>query len=204
MKQRLLALFWIACAVAACEKKSEANLANFTKGMTAYLERRGDLCLGKNTWPIDVSESEAAAGTRDALQMPVLEKLGLVASSDATAERKTEDGAITVRVKRYQLTDAGKRNFLTRDRQGDFCAAKLSLDRVVRWETVHGPRPRPEVVVSYTYKVDAPAWTRDPEVAKVFPAVDRVVRGAGTDELKEGFTLTGKGWVANELLDVAP
>ena len=33
--------------------------------------------------------------------------------------------------------------------------------------------------------------------------VDRVVRGAGSAQLAEGFTLTADGWVANELLPAA-
>jgi hypothetical protein len=55
-------------------------------------------------------------------------------------------------------------------------------------------------VVSYTYHVEAAPWTRVPEIEAVFPAVDRVVTGADSALLKEGFTLTNDGWVANELL----
>jgi hypothetical protein len=57
--------------------------------------------------------------------------------------------------------------------------------------------------VSYTYTVDAPTWTADAGFQRVFPAVARVLRGAGTAQLVEGFTLTPDGWAANELLPPA-
>ena len=79
--------------------------------------------------------------------------------------------------------------------QGDFCAAKLSLDKVVSWDL-----QQRHAVVTYTYKVDAAPWTRDSELQKVFPMVAGVVRGAGTATLQETFTLTDKGWIAVDLL----
>ena len=196
----------------ACGKKTDAARANFEDGMRAYLERRGDLCLAKPTWPIDVTPRDVAAGTRDAVQMPVFERLGLVQSSDATIEVGTDDGAMPVEVRRYELTEAGLRSFRSHEigvnsagdrvAAGDFCAARLSLARVVRWElpaaSAAGDRPR--AVVSYTYEVTADPWTRDPDVPRVLPAVARVIAGAGSSELKESFTLTADGWVADDLL----
>jgi hypothetical protein len=145
--------------------------------------------------------------------MPVLEKLGLVTSSSAVIEIRDEDQVSTSPGKRYRLTDEGRRFYRTggapttgenrRREQGDLCAAKLSLDKLIGWE-VSGPREHPEAVVTYTYKADAAPWTREPEVQRVFPAVDRVVRGAGTAELKETFTLTSEGWVAVDLLGERP
>jgi hypothetical protein len=54
--------------------------------------------------------------------------------------------------------------------------------------------------VTYTYRVTAAPWTEEPEIRQVFPAVTQVVLGAGGAQLKEGFTLTDRGWVANELV----
>ena len=51
--------------------------------------------------------------------------------------------------------------------------------------------------MTYTYRVERAPWLSSPEIQRVFPAVTRVVQGAGTAELKEGFTLTPNGWVAN-------
>ena len=51
--------------------------------------------------------------------------------------------------------------------------------------------------MSYTYHVEPAPFTLAAEVQAVFPAVARVIAGDGTAELKEGFTLTREGWVAN-------
>jgi hypothetical protein len=194
-----------------CGKRADATRANFEEGLRAYLERRGDLCLGKPAWPIDVSPRDVAASTREALQMPVFERLGLARSSDVTVDVSTADGTVPVEVKRYELTEAGLRDYRSHEigvnvsgdkvAAGDFCVAKLSLSRVTRWEILPtAGDARPKAVVSYRYEVAAEPWTRDPEVQRVLPAVARVVNGARSSELKESFTLTGDGWVADELL----
>ncbi|MES1206268.1 MAG: hypothetical protein ABUS79_10065, partial [Pseudomonadota bacterium] len=81
----------------------------------------------------------------------------------------------------------------------DLCVVKLGLGDVQRWELQPQATP-PSALVNYTYTVDAPGWTRDPGFQRVFPAVARVIRGAGTAQLVEGFTLTADGWTANQLL----
>jgi hypothetical protein len=185
----------------ACGKKTEATRDRFTAGVEAYLAKRGDLCIGRSIWPIDVDEHESAAENRDALQLPVLEKLGVVTSSHVTV-----DSMGMVDARRYRLTERGRQFYLDRatrrpapePRAGaDLCVARLSLDRVVRWELAPDAR---SAEVAYTYAVDAPDWARDPAFLRVFPALARVLGGAHHAELTEGFTLTRDGWVADELL----
>jgi hypothetical protein len=198
---RSLLALTILTALAACGRQRTLNRENLSRGMAAYLEQRGDLCLGKNFWPVDVTQREARSGARDAVQMPVLKRLGLVSSTETFAEVEEGEEKVPAKVQRYQLTDAGRRYFLPRGRHGealnDLCAAKLSLDQVVSWEAAD---PK-HVVVTYTYKVKAAPWTRDPEARRVFPAVARVIQGEGAARMKEGFTLTSRGWIANDLLD---
>lgn len=192
-------------ALGGCHCAAGPGNAEVTAAVNDYLARRGDLCLSKTAWPIVVTEREAAIGSRNALQMPVLEKLGLVASEPARVALPDEQGGGLVDARRYRLTEAGQRDYRARDAGGgaDLCAARLRLDKVIGWKDAPGagngnsaPVPR-HVVVSYTYQVDAAPWTRDPDIAKVFPMVDRVLRGAGTAQLQEGFTLTERGWVAS-------
>jgi len=198
-------------AVAGCRDKRAPTERNFARGLNDYLAVQGDLCLGleKDRWPIDVWPGSWAAHDRNALQMPVLQKLGLVSASDATVE--SPSGAPTrVPVHRYQLTDAGRA--ATRTRPGlagnpgieDLCVAKLTLDTVKSWKVVdRGAGPK-SAIVHYTYHADPVPWINDPDARRVFPMVDRVIRGAGSAELEEGFTLTAEGWVANELVPPAP
>jgi hypothetical protein len=192
--------------------KRELNQANLTQAMNDYLARRGDLCLAKNSWPVVVTEAESKAGSRNALQMPVLERLGLVEGVDATALQTGEDGAAgQVHARRYELTAEGKKYYLVRpahktptgdrflDAGHDFCAARLSLDKVVGWEPAATPGAANEAVVTYTYKVKPAPWTADQALRAVFPMVDTVIRGAGTMQLKETMVLKASGWEARDL-----
>jgi hypothetical protein len=196
-------LWWMAALAlgGACHKKTDVNADNFAAGLDAYLAKRGDLCIGRSAWPIDIDEHETPAQSRDALQLPVLEQLGLVESTKVTL-----DSMGMVDARRYRLTASGRQFYLDRQTRrpvpapnpnGDFCVAKLTLDRVVRWELAPGER---SAEVAYTYEIEAPAWARAPGFQRVFPAIARVVLGARTAELKETFTLTARGWIANELL----
>jgi hypothetical protein len=203
---RLLALS-IAGLLASCSRSSGTDADTFIAPLRSYLDRRGDLCLAKNTWPIDVTQHEIDVGARNALQMPVLERLGLVSSSVAEIDVDDEGTLHHMKVRRYALTESGRRHYVMRPQagtglaQGDFCAAKLSLDKIVGWDLQQGSdRNARHAVVTYTYRVDAAPWTRDAELQKVFPMVAGVVRGAGTAKLQETFTLTDTGWVAVDLL----
>ncbi len=205
-------------ALAACHDKAAqksaakaATTETFTHGMLDYLALRGNLCLGKQ-FPLDVSEGAQRSGARDALQMPVLEGVGLVTSTDATGTLQTEDGSVPVKVRRYELTDTGRLYYLMRPvpgqsgahaMRGDLCAVKLTLDTVVGFELSPAAKP-PSAVVTYTYRVQPAPWTSIADVQRVFPAVTNVISGAGSAQLKEGFTLTDAGWVANELVPSAP
>ncbi len=195
-------------ALSACHPKPKldleaANRETFTSGMLAYLAARGDLCLGKE-FPLDVTAREAQSGARNAVQMPVLEHLGLVSSSAAMGQITTEDGPVAVPVTRYQLTASGRQYYLERSpakkdgARSDLCVAKLSLDKVVSWQVEPQSQGR-SAVVNYTYHVRAAPWTQNPEVKAVFPAVERVLAGDGHTPLQEGFTLTDKGWLPIDL-----
>lgn len=198
----------LSAAIAGCADKRAPTAANFTRGLDDYLRVRGDLCLGLGgeQWPIDVWPGSPAAHDRNAVQMPVLEKLGLVSSAGAVVDKATVTGISHVAVRRYRLTETGRAHY--RQRPGlaggtgvlDFCVAKLTLDKVANWELTDRGNGQRGALVHYTYRVDAAPWTRDPDARRVFPMVDRVVRGAGSAQLEEGFTLTADGWVANELL----
>ena len=193
----------------------ELNQANVAKAVNDYLAVRGNLCLAKSAWPIDVAEAEGQSGSRNALQMPALEKLGLVAGADANADKTDENGVkTTLKVRRYNLTEAGRKYYLARaphkyptgnrfaEADHDFCAAKLTLDTVVGWESVsHPDQPGgpAETVVTYTYKIAPAPWTDDAGVRAAFPMVDTIIRGAGGLQLKETFVLTGGGWEAKDL-----
>jgi len=204
MKIYLLAL--TLTGLAACGGRTEANRDTFTQAVNGYLDKRGDLCLGKYDWPIEVSAQEFQIGGRNAVQLPVLEKLGVVRSTAVSADEHSQQGAAAFAARRYELTEDGKKYYLKREvagthaRPADFCAAKLSLDKIVGWE-VHKNGAQSEAVVTYTYRVNAAPWAQDPDAQRVFPAVARVLSGAGKAQLREVFTLTGHEWAAKDSFD---
>jgi hypothetical protein len=193
-------------SLAACGGRAEANRDSFTAAVNGYLDKRGDLCLGKYDWPIEVTAQEIQAGGRNAVQLPVLEKLGVVRSIAVSADDPAQQAAAPLVARRYELTEAGKKYYLKRERAGthahaaDFCAAKLSLDKIVAWE-IHQNGAQSEAIVTYTYRVAAAPWAQDPDAQRVFPAVARVLSGAGKAQLREAFTLTGSGWAAKDSFD---
>jgi hypothetical protein len=185
----------------AAERASAAlTQKSLEPAVAKYLQEKGNFCLGKFNWPIDVSEQDRQQGTNDAIQMPVLEKLGLVVSSAVVGDST---------VKQYDLTEQGKKYYLVKktvtlgpgdepvDHPGDFCAARLKLERVVGWQPPEVVDGRTQVTVKYTYKVAAAAdWTHDPEIKRVFPMIHRIVDGEGTMQLTQLFAWSNQTWVA--------
>lgn len=162
-----------------------------------YLARQGNLCLGKFRWPVIVRENDRPGG--NAVQMPVLKRLGLV-----SAERLTGTGDAT----RYELTDKGRGYYIQRDltrklssgkedvHHADLCAAKLRLDRVVSREPAGGVVDNQRVTLTYTYRIDPATWARDADVRKVFPMLARMLDGERKLQLTQAFVSHEGQWVA--------
>ena len=200
MPRKIVVPAGLLVAALACSRRPEpaAGGATITDALETYLARRGDLCVARSTWPVDMTEQDRAQRTRDALQLPVLERLGVVESSPATVSLAGDYGPVAVHVRRYKLTERGRAFY--NDRRADLCVARLSLDKVARVQVLPSEQHPERAVVGYTYKVDAPTWMRDPEALRVFPAVARTLAGASRAELEETMVMTRSGWVARELL----
>jgi hypothetical protein len=63
----------------------QPSARELTRAVTQYLSDHGDLCVGKFAWPRVVTQQDQAAHTNDAVQLPVLERLGLVESTEISA-----------------------------------------------------------------------------------------------------------------------
>jgi hypothetical protein len=212
MKNPLLLSSLLLALLAGCNppaRVTDASESNFVQALNAYLDKRGDLCVNRSTWPVDVTREEAQQGSRNSVQLPVLERLGLVHSTAVEVEVGEPDAKKRTSARRYELTDAGRKFYVARTpykrdpghpvADHDFCAAHLSLKHIVRWDTPSAQGPGAQTVVTYTYDVAPAPWTSDAEVRRVFPMVDRVLRGAGSMELKEPMLLTAEGWEAKDL-----
>ncbi len=176
------------------------------KALENYLTSQGNICVGKFEWPIDVTEGDVRVHSRDSMQMPVLEKLGLVKSSTATVQRPTENGPKTLPSTRYELTEAGQKFYLEKDQttgsgggsvehHRDFCGARITLDRIVLWSKPEDPPDLHQVTLTYTYHVVPSEWMNDPDAQRVFPMLDRLIKGDGAMQLEERLQLAANGWV---------
>ena len=195
-----------AIALSACSKPDpDAPMRNaFETGLRSFLADGHDqLCLGMYDWPIDLTEAEAGAHSRHAVQLPVFEKLGLATSTIVPAPKSAEnpDGA----VKRYALTDEGRKYFKphsykTRDgaaHQNDFCVARISVARVESWQVDSHDAQHPTALVNYSYRIEPAPWMDNADAQRVLPMVAKVIKGAeGGLQMHQGFTKSPQGWVA--------
>ncbi|MBB5192538.1 hypothetical protein HNQ50_003282 [Silvimonas terrae] len=216
MKKLIQTLSLTACAallLSACGKDdAKPSAAVFTSGMQDYLAQKGHFCLGKTDWPINITPNQAAAGEPDALQLPVLQKLGIVTFKDVMIRYDSPGKSEVLPTHQYSLTPEGEKYYLKQDftyartngskqvRHGDLCAATLTLDQIVGWEPPHDENGHKTTAVTYTYKVESAPWASDPDLARVFPMLSRVIHGDRQMQLKEVFTLTDKGWKSVDVM----
>ncbi|MDM0059231.1 hypothetical protein [Variovorax fucosicus] len=194
-------------ALAGCDNEEARfpNRDNFTATTNDYLAQRGHVCLAKYEWPITVV---AGSHEADAQQMPVLEKLGLVTGKDVVVTANS--AAATVPAREYALTDAGRKYYLqvpvvirtttqTVTHPADFCAATLSLDRLIGWDPPQTRDGRTATSLLFTYRIAPESWAGTPEVLHAFPLLARAIQREGTMQVRLGVHLTRHGWVADEL-----
>ena len=200
-KHKSVWIVLLAASLAGCHSGDPqlANRENFKLALQTYLSSHGDMCIGKFTWPIDVSYRDAQARSANSLQMPVMQKIGLVSAQQIEGQGEP--------VMRYQLTDAGRKFYLHKPMQsltpqgtmlthdGDFCYGHLQLDQIIGWGRVQPVAGQPQTVVTYTYRIDAAPWTRNADMRRVFPTVAMIVDSGGVLQLKQTFRLSDKGWV---------
>ncbi len=217
LKMMLAAAAALAAVAAVAAEPAAPDRAAATAAVTRYLAGHGDFCLGKMDWPVDISAIDERARGRDVVQMPVLESLGLVRSSMATALRVEgadvdEEGATPkpVAVRRYELTAFGERFVREREvvvpgpqgervvRRRDLCAARMSLAAVVDWRPAGAPD---RAVATYTYVASPAPWAAGPAFRGVFPMAARVIDGSREMQLKQAFKRVGGAWVPDGLAD---
>jgi len=176
----------------------------------ALLSEHGEICVAKYDWPIDVSARDIAAHTRDSIQMPVLERQGLVSSREGYVVYRDDQGEERVPTRRYVLTEAGeglnKAHEVTLRAPGggdgathhrDLCAGRLELQRIVR---IDAPAAE-HASVAYQYRFKAEPWVMPDEVRRVFPMLDTLLQGQGRMEMQQGFHRDGEAWVADTTLE---
>lgn len=165
-----------------------------------FLETKGEVCVAKPDWPIDVSARDVAARTRNAIQLPVLERAGLVTAREGYVDWRDEHEAVErVPTRRYELTEAGRQAMKpARDGRPDLCAGRIEVERIVN---VDGQSDHASV--RYLYRFKAEPWVQDADVRRVFPMLDTLLQGQGRMEMQQGFHVDGAAWVADSTVEGA-
>jgi DNA-binding transcriptional ArsR family regulator len=184
--------------LAACGASKDANRANLTSAVTRFLDAHGDMCVGKVDWPIDVTMADAQSRSANSLQLPALQKAGLVSAQQVQGAPNP--------VMRFSLTAEGQKYYVhkrmasvaaegrPRMHEGDLCYGKLHVDQVIGWEPPRNENGVMRTAVTYTYSIDAAPWTKDADIQRVFPVLAMVVKSGGTLQLKQVVVLTANGW----------
>jgi hypothetical protein len=209
----LVAASWV-CGVAQGASTDPGKSA-VTRAVQQYLGEHGDLCIGKFKWPRLVTAEDRQGHSNDAVQLPVLERLGLVQSVEipaapapaAAAAGSQPQAAPAEPTRSYSLTAKGRQYYLEKkhttlgvhgqavENTADFCVAHLTLDKVTKWTPPDQVRGQTQTLVKYTYKIKAADWMTDSEARKVFPVVDRIIRGAGILEMTATLHQQDGKWV---------
>ena len=79
--------------------------------------------------------------------------------------------------------------------QGDLCAGRIALAKIVRVEKLSGLGAKDEVIVRYQYRFAAFKWALDPEIQRVFPLIAQLTAGQGKATLEQRFAADSAGWL---------
>jgi hypothetical protein len=216
MKKNIAILAAISVAtLAACGSKTDANEKNFRAAIEQGFDKKGELCIKTESWPVDLNEYDLRWQTLETKQMAALEAAGLAKGEKTEVEEEglpdrasllngtaSKPRIIKSKIMRYTLTDAAKPFEREKPADGsaakkhiDLCWGKMALDKIVKWEGPIKFGDYQPILVSHTYKITNLAdWAKNPEVQSAFPEVKRMLDGAGSKEIKHELVLTNLGW----------
>jgi len=172
----------------------------FAAAVQTFLDDKGGYCLGKPDWPRLVTDMDRRKHKPDALQMPVLEHLGVVSGALVPADPTNTLYSLTASGRKFyvdypaaSLAASGRAPL----RPGDLCIAQLRVLKVTTWTPVQVVDGGATTTVSYTYEIaKAAPWTDEPDFRRVFPVVAEVLSSGNKLEMMLPLIWTGGAWVA--------
>ena len=196
----LLCLSLAACVARDTTPSPTQKPKAFAAAVQKFLDDKGGYCLGKPDWPRPVTDVDRRKRKPDALQMPVLDHLGVVSGVPVPGDSTSTQ---------YSLTAAGRKFYVDYPtassaaagqaplRPGDLCVAQLRVLNVTHWTPVQMTGGVATTMVSYTYEITKAApWTDDPDFRRVFPVVAEILSGGNKLEMMLPLRWTGRAWTA--------
>jgi hypothetical protein len=192
-------------SLTACDNARKPVDSNFRQAINQYLIKHSEACtsIGRE-FPVDVTESEQKLESGISSQMAVLERVGLVRSSNTTAVVHGMMDALrgptpTQPVKRYELTAEGQKYFRQTHgplgQTGSFCYGQKTVDSIVKWTAPVAVATDSQSEVTYTYKIaNLAPWAEMPDIQRVFWDVRTTIKGISKTTAVVGVQLTNQGW----------
>jgi len=167
----------LAGVLSGCHSASEANPANFTKGVSKYLVDHPD-CL----YPAGLRLPYETSDKGETKQLDTLVAAKLLANSAEQA----------IHVTRYTVTNYGQKS------APRFCYGFRHVTAVTGFTPpAKGADGFNESRVTYQYTLeDTPVWAKDAAVQQAYPAMAKALAGPGTATLT--MAQTGVGWQVPE------
>ncbi len=205
MRKFLLAFIAPLLSLTACSNIKKPSDANYTKAINQYLAKHGEICTSiGHSFPIDIPDSQQNDLYGVGPELAVLEQAGLVDGSKTTTVVHGMLDALrgsspAQRVKRYQLTQEGKKYFRQAPgvfgQIGSFCYGQKVVDSIVKWTEPMTIGAYSQTEVTYTYKIaNLASWAERPDVQRVFPDIRMMVSGTSKASQIAGLQLTNQGW----------
>jgi hypothetical protein len=204
MKMAILGLLWISLTACVAHDAAPAPTQKpkvFAAAVQTFLDDKGGYCLGKPDWPRLVTDVDRRRKHKpDALQMPVLEHLGVVSGALVPTDATNTLYSLTAEGRKFyvdypaaSLATAGQ----APPRPGDLCVAQLRVLKVTKWTPVQMADGIATTTVSYTYEIARAApWTDEPDFRKVFPVVAEILSSGNKLEMMLPLQWTGRTWMA--------
>lgn len=182
MKTYIAVLAVLTLSIAGCDNYK----ADFEKAISQDLEITGNLCLGIQKWPIEVTAFDMRMKSRKALTFSYLEVEGLVRSEDTVIVA----GGLRIPAALYTPSERAKPFMIG----PDICWGKRVLAEVVKWDGPMSSGGYKEAVVQYTYQVMPMNWVVNSGITYHYPEMNLIHQGPQKAEAT--LKLSSAGWEA--------
>jgi hypothetical protein len=188
-----------AFTVTACGSPKDANKANFSKAVQAYLDTQTAFCLSVPSEVITKTDSQFSILKEEREKADAFVDAGLLSARDT--EIKADFGNRMLPATEYQATELGKQ-YLVKESFGDkFCTGKRKLTSIDNF-TEPGVEQFSNVTssqVNFSYEsTDLAEWAKSEKLRASYP---RVFKDLENNHGKVRLVLTNDGWMEKSLFD---
>lgn len=193
----------LACSIAGCGSKKDANKENFSKAIQAYLDSKPGACVGLpgSSIPFEI-EKAGSFFPEQITQADALKEAGLLTRLDTDVPLIPGSKIMRPGYK-FDLSPEGQKQLVKpvseySPKSQGFCAGKYKLVEISNFTDAQNMMGTMVSQAVYTYKVESPAaWAQSPKVQAAFVKLTKELKGDASD--KATLILTNDGWMHDRL-----